>query len=140
MKIWNGFMQTGCIVVSQILLELAKCAGRSIEIFCVSALLQTNSIFNKIVYTPCAAGRICIIRITVFGRNYSHCLTGNISSAFADQISQIRSNTADIFHQCLWICKNICVDPLQNVSGYGLSCGSNQICVVDMSFAIGTIG
>ena len=92
-------MQAGGIVVCQIFLELTKCTGRSIEIFGISTLLQTDCIFYKIVYTPCTTGGISIIRTAGFGRNDGHCLTGDITAAFADQISQIRSNATDVFHQ-----------------------------------------
>ena len=114
MKIRNGFMQGRSIIVGQIFLELSEGFCRGIKIVSISALLQADGMLNKSVYTPYALFRISIIRKSVFGVNHCHSFTFSVATTFFNDIFQIRSNVADIFHQCFWIGKNICVDPLQD--------------------------
>ena len=132
-------MQCGSIVSGEVFLELSECFGGSVEILSISALLQTDGMFYELINTPCTLCGISIVWLTVTGVYNCHGFTFCISTAFCDDVFQVRSNAADIFHQGFRIGKNICINALQDKSACFFAGNGYQACIVDVTFPIGLV-
>ena len=99
MEFDNGFMQRSSRKCGQLILERAESFRYSVKIIFVFDFLQTDSILDEDISSPCAAVAISIERFPLFGRNNVQRLTLRVTALFQNRLAQETGNMADVLHQ-----------------------------------------
>ena len=135
MEFDNGFMQRSSRKCGQLILERTESFRYSVKIILVFDFLQTDSILDKAVSSPCAAIAVSIERFSIFGRNNVQRLTLRVAAILQNDLAQEAGNVADVFHQFFRVLECVSIDALHNVALAFVAC-PNDKCIIDMAFAI----